>query len=84
MCARHTAGDIHAEHDGKAPAKIDREIRTIGILAQHRLRDHANAEHDQNERAKQFGGRFTTCSSQHEVLRAVIVSVDDPDHFRRK
>ncbi len=58
MRAGDAGGRIDAEHDRQAPAEIDAEVRPVGVLAQHRLRDDADAKRDQNERAQKFRGRF--------------------------
>ena len=51
MGARDAAGHIAAEGDGHAPAEVDRQGVAEIPFAEHDLRDDADAEHDQGERA---------------------------------
>ena len=40
---------------GEAPRDVDREVASGGLPAEDHLRDDADAEHDQNEGAEEFG-----------------------------
>ncbi len=79
--ARHACRDITTHRDGEAPGDVDGKIATGRLLAQHHLRDHADAENDQHERAKKFRHQLAGQLSGHaRYCRLVRLK---PDATRR-
>ena len=63
--ARDAAGGVDAEHHGQAPADVDGQVRPVGLLAEHRLGDDADAEGDEDEGAEELRRGFPRCAFEH-------------------
>jgi hypothetical protein len=47
--AGHAGRDVDPQHHTEAPPEVDGQVRPVGVLAEHRLRDDAGAEHDEDQ-----------------------------------
>ena len=63
--AGHPRRHVAAHGDREPPRDVDRQERAGGLLAQHDLRDDADAEDDQDERAEELGKHLTRKTLWH-------------------
>ncbi len=68
MRARHAGRHVAAHRDRQPPRDVDRQGRSRGPFAQHRLSDDADAEHDQHERSQELRQHFARRRPIHRAL----------------